>query len=86
MPANDDALTLYRLAAWIDTPQYPELTAERQSLLYAYGLILEARLAMDRSLSESQRFARQRAWLIKADPTVYPVELGGEGAPVGGEP
>jgi hypothetical protein len=83
---NDPCLTLYRLAAWINTPQYPEITPERQALLDAYALILEARTAMDPAKSTVERYARQRAWLIKTDPTVCPVELEGEGAPPVPEP
>ena len=81
MNANDPCLAIRDRVAWIQTPQLPEVTAERQALLDALELIELARLAMDPTKPLSERSARQRAWLILTDPTVSPVVLEGEGAP-----
>lgn len=81
MNSNDPCLSLRRTVEFLNTPKLPDRGPGEDLLILALELIDEARVAMDRSLSESQRYARQRAWLIKTDPTVYPVVLGGTGVP-----
>lgn len=81
MNPNTPCLAIRDRVAWIQTPQLPEVTAERQALLDALELIELARGALDFNAPLSVRYSKQRAFLERTDPTVYPVEIGGEGAP-----
>lgn len=73
---NDTYLALLREVQYITTPQLPTPTSTSRALIDALALIQEAREAMDFTRSESQRFSRQRAWLIKTDPVVQPLPGG----------